>query len=51
MNVHLLTESMDSMMSARDDITSNFGKLLLIASIAYLLLQLLMRKFYACMED
>lgn len=45
------TESMDSMMNANAATTSSSGRLSLIASIAFLLLLLLMRKFYACMED
>lgn len=51
MNAHLLTESMDSMMNAKEDTTLNFGKLSLIALTAYLLLLLLMKKYSVCMED
>lgn len=40
MNVHLLTESMDSMMNARGDIILNFGRHSQTALIVYLLLQL-----------
>ena len=45
------TECMDFMMNARDDITSNYGRYFAIALIACLLLQSLMKKFYACMGD
>lgn len=50
-NAQALTESMGSMMSARDDTTSNFGRLSLTVSTVFQLLQSLMRRSYACMED
>jgi len=50
MNAQALTEFMDSMMNAREDITLNFGKLSLTVSTVSQWLQSLMKRFFACTE-
>jgi hypothetical protein len=50
MNVHQLIVFMDFMMNVNDDIILNYGKHLQIVLIVFLLLQLLMKKFFVAME-
>lgn len=49
-NVQVLTESTDSMMNAREDTISSYGKLSLTVLTVFLLLQSLTKRSFACME-
>jgi len=49
-NAQVLTESMDSMTSAKEDTISSYGKLSLIALTVFQLQLLLMKRSFVCME-
>jgi hypothetical protein len=49
--VPALTEYMDFMKNAKEDIILNSGKLSLTVSTVYPLQQLLMKKYFVCTED
>ena len=50
MNLLSQIEFMDFMMNVKEDIMLEYGDPLQIYLIGYQLLQLLMKKFYVCME-